>query len=113
MPPLTLLTGEPADWSDERNRLLATALILLENETCSGCGTQAWYGHSSNRDIAFEVESSVCFGCAELEKDAENDRRGARRKPKGEFRYVVPQNVWPEQPLPSRSELYSAEESKR
>jgi hypothetical protein len=106
------LSGDPSDWTDERNRLLATALTLLEDETCS-CGTPAWIGHSTDRNITFEIDSTTCFGCAELEKDAENDRRGARKKPKGEFRFVVPQNVWPEQPLPSRSELYSAEESKR
>lgn len=108
-----MLTGEASEWSDERNRLLATALILLEQETCSGCGTPAWYGHSTDRNITFAVESTTCFGCAEIEKDQENDRRGARKKPKGEFRYVVPHNVWPDEPLPSRSELYSAEESKR
>jgi len=109
---MTLLTGEASTWADERNRLLATALTVLEEETCPHCGTPAWIGHSSDRNIVFDVDAATCFGCAEIEKDQENDRRG-RKKPKGEFRYVVPRSVWPDEPLPSRSELYSAEESKR
>ena len=113
LPPLTLLTGEDPNWADERNRLLATALTVLETETCTHCGTPAWIGHSTDRNIVFEIESTTCYGCAEVEKDQENDRRSNRKKPRGEFRFPVPKSAWPDEPLPSRSELYSAEESKR
>lgn len=109
LPPLTLLTGEDPNWADDRNRLLATALTVLESETCPHCSTPSWIGHSTDRNITFDVDSTTCFGCAEIERDQENDRRNSRSKPKGEFRYVVPHNVWPDEPLPSRAELYRAE----
>lgn len=104
-PPLTLLTGEASDWSDERNRVLAMALTLLESETCSSCGTPGWLGHSTNNEIAFSVKSSICYGCAELEQDREN-RRHSRR---GEMRYVVPHSVWEGGSLPSRHDCYQEE----
>jgi hypothetical protein len=69
-------------------------------------------GHSTDRNIVFDVDSTTCYGCAEMEKDQEAERRG-RKKPKGEIRFVVPRNAWPDEPIPSRSELYSAEEKKR
>jgi len=107
LPPLTLLTGKKSDWSDERNRLLAVALTILEDETCSQCGVPVWLGHSSNNEIEFEVHSSICFSCADLEKDRED--RGRKPK-KGETRYAIARNVWGDDvPLPSRFDSYMEE----
>lgn len=88
--------------------MLAVALTVLEEETCSNCGTPAWIGHSTDNAIAFDVESSVCYGCAELEKDKDN-RKGAKSG-KGEVRYVRPHNVWEGQSLPSRHDSYMREQ---
>lgn len=107
MPPLTLLTGEPPDWSDERNRMLAVALTVMEAEVCS-CGTPSWIGQSSDRNIIFDVDSTVCHGCAEMERYEESDRRTQKKKVKGESLFVVPRNVWPDEPLPSRADYYTA-----
>jgi hypothetical protein len=104
-----MLTGRPSDWSDERNRKLATALTILEEETCKSCGTPAWIGHSTNNEIVFDMKSSVCYGCAELERDREDmeRNRGGRQRMKGETRYVNPRSVWGEEyRLPSRVHAY-------
>jgi hypothetical protein len=88
--------------------VLAVALTLLEEETCNGCGTPLWIGHSTDNTIAFEVKSSVCYGCAELEKDREQQQN--RQKPsRGETRYVDAYSVWGD-PLPSRFESYARED---
>lgn len=109
---MTLMTGEETGWTDDRNRLLAVALTLLESESCGSCGTPSWIGHSTNNEISFEVESSTCFGCAELEKSNEDEQRRRKKKQRGEVKYVVPRMVWDDQEIPSRSELYVAEELK-
>lgn len=104
-----MLTGEPSDWSDERNRKLAMALTILEEETCKSCGTPAWIGMSTNNQIVFDLKGAVCYGCAEIEKDREDSekRRGGRTRQKGENRYVSPRNVWgADYPLPSRAHSY-------
>lgn len=109
MPPLTMLMGTPSDWSDERNRKLALALTILEDETCKSCGTPAWIGHSTNNELIFDIKGSVCYGCAELERDKENyeKKRGGRPRQKGETKYVSPRNVWgADHPLPSRAHSY-------
>lgn len=109
MTPMTMLTGEPSDWSDERNRKLAVALTILEEETCKSCGTPAWIGHSTNNEIVFDLKGSICYGCAELEKEREGQekKRGGRVRQKGETRYVSPRNVWGDgRALPSRSHAY-------
>lgn len=106
-----MLTGEASDWSDERNRLIAVGLTILESETCS-CGTPTWIGHSTNRDIAFKVESATCFGCAEIEKDREEREKNKRKPSRGEKRYPSAYNVWEGEPLPSRRASYEAEAGK-
>lgn len=113
LPPMELLTGEKTSWKDERNRMLAVALTLLEAETCNSCGTPAWIGHSTNNEITFDVETSVCYGCAELEKDqgAVSKDGKAKRKPRpGEVRYVVARNIWEGKKLPSRYAGYTGKE---
>ena len=103
IPPLQMITGEPSGWDNDRNRLLAVALTLLEDETCKGCGTPIWLGHSSNNEVVFDVMASTCFGCAEVDKKREI--AGKKHKP-GESHYVVPRNVWEEGKLPGRYEEY-------
>lgn len=85
------------------------ALTLLEEETCKQCGTPAWIGHSTDNTIAFEVKSSVCYGCAELEKDRDDEQSNKRKKTRGEVRYIEPYNVWGDA-LPSRFDSYSREQ---
>lgn len=110
--PLLFLTGEDLGWTESRNRMLAAAWTILEAESCGSCGTPVWLGHSSNNEIQFEVRTTTCYGCAELEK--EQDTRisttgKTRRKPTpGESPYVVPYNVFRDEGavLPSRREEY-------
>jgi hypothetical protein len=104
-----MLTGKTTDWSDERNRKLANALTILEDETCKGCGTPAWIGHSTNNEIVFDLKSSICYPCAELEREREamEKGRGGRARRKGETRYPAPRNVWgTDHALPSRAHAY-------
>lgn len=104
-----MLTGEETTWKDDRNRKLATALIILEEETCKGCGTPAWIGHSTNNEIVFDIKSSICYGCADLERERESAEkgRGGRPRQKGENKYVRPRSVWNDgRALPSRAHSY-------
>jgi hypothetical protein len=113
IPPLELLTGKKVGWSDDRNRFLAVALTLMEDETCKSCGTPAWIGHSTNNEIAFSVKSTVCYGCAELERDRDSvssDGKQKRKARPGETRYVAAHNVWEGKPLPSRYSGYTGKE---
>lgn len=103
--PLEILLGESSEgWRDERNRLLAMALTLLEEETCSHCGTPAWIGHSTDNEIVFDVKSTVCYGCAELERD--QDSRKGKKNLRGVSYYTKARSVWEEGRLPSRKESY-------
>lgn len=102
LPPIQMLTGEKSGWGDDRNRLLAVALTLLEDESCKSCGTPVWLGHSSNNEVVFSLKTSTCYGCAEMDKARENRKKA---KP-GEAYYVVAHNVWDEGPLPGRYEEY-------
>lgn len=101
------MTGKDTSWSDERNRLLAVALTILESETCNNCGTPAWIGRSTDSEIVFDIESTTCFGCAELEKDRESNQ--SRKTSKGEIRYAKARNVWEDGKLPSRYDSYMRE----
>lgn len=111
--PLLFLVGEEYGWAEYRNRLLAAAMTLLDAETCKSCGTPVWLGHSSNNEIQFEVRTTTCYGCAELEKEQDtrvSSTGQARRKPTpGESPYVVPYNVFRDEgaTLPSRQEEYA------
>ena len=112
VPPLLILTGEDAGWTDLRNRMLSVALTVLDDETCTSCGTPVWYGHSTNNEIQFKVQATVCYGCAEIERtqNARVSSTGqAKRKPTpGESLYVTPYHVWHEHGhrLPTRHEEY-------
>jgi hypothetical protein len=104
-----MITGKPSDWADERNRKLAMATTILEEESCKSCGTPAWIGMSTNNEIVFDIKSTTCYACAELEKDRESYEKGRGGKPrqKGETRYARPRNVWGEgHSLPSRAHSY-------
>lgn len=104
-----MLTGVESSWADEKNRKLAIALQILEDETCKSCGTPAWVGMSTNNEIVFDLKGAICYGCGEIEKERESSEkgRGGRVRQKGETRYVAPRNVWgPDHHLPSRSHAY-------
>jgi hypothetical protein len=103
-----MLTGKKSSWRDERNRMLAIALEMTESETCKGCGTPLWLGHSTDSEIQFKVESTTCYGCAELDK---GQKQSGSQKPKpGEQKYVTPYNVWEGKALPSRYDAYREQE---
>jgi hypothetical protein len=103
IPPLTLLSGDHSGWDKEENRLLAVALTLLEDESCKSCGMPVWLGHSSNNEVVFDLKTTTCYGCAEVDKA----REAASRKSKpGETHYVIPRNVWEGGKLPGRYEEY-------
>lgn len=108
LPPTVVLRheGNVNVWR-EQDFLLATALQILDAETCKSCGTPAWLGHSTNNHIQFDIEEATCYGCLELGK-AQEERNKAKKSNKehGKTYYPVPKNVFPEKPLPSRREEY-------
>lgn len=97
VPPTQVIRGEPTRWS-RQDSVLSMALVLLEKETCNNCGVVSWHGHSTNREVVMEVDSTTCFGCMELEKRQEDK---TNKLGKGEKPYVM-SRMWDNSDLPSR-----------
>lgn len=57
---------------------------------CGKCGTPAWYGRSESSEISFEVEHTICYACAEL--DRERNQPNFKQEP-GETSYAVPKGI--------------------
>ena len=102
MPPLDIILGTNAGWS-RTNRMLAQALTIVEDETCGQCKTPLWLAYGTDNRVQFEVETSFCYACAALEKHREENKKD---KQPGQVVYVKPYNVFEDEPLPSRRELY-------
>lgn len=102
VPPLEILTGDSEGWS-RTNRLLAQALTIVEEETCSQCKTPLWLAYGTDNRVQFKVEESFCYSCAELEKHRSKHKKDQQP---GQVVYVTPYNVFENEPLPSRRELY-------
>lgn len=108
IPPTTAVLGGggTSEWT-HRDVLAATALTLLDVETCKSCGTPAWIGHSTDNRVLFRVEEATCHACAELGKAQDDRDRGKnRKKHHGKTFYPTAYNVYKDQPLPSRREEY-------
>lgn len=86
-----------------KDRVLATAVIQLEGETCPNCGTPYWLGHTSHGSVDYAVEFDQCLACAELEevtKDMKLDP-GVRASVRA---VGATDESGGEEPLPSRQE---------
>lgn len=109
LPPTAVLRheGNINNW-EEKDFLLATALQVLDAETCASCGTPAWLGHSTNNHIQFNIEDATCYGCLELGKAQEerNKSKSKGSKEHGKTYYPVAHNVFPDKPLPTRRQEY-------
>lgn len=67
-----------ASWANDRNRLLALALTILEAQTCSGCG-QPLHEAASDDPPDYSPENYRCAGCAVLSQaGSENDEPGTK-----------------------------------
>lgn len=89
-------------WSAQ-DRVIATAVLVLEEEKCPNCGTPYWLGHTSHGSVDYRVDFDQCLACAELEettKDVKLDP-GVRASVRA-VGAVDESGV--EEPLPSRQE---------
>lgn len=102
-PPLMMILGKDDGWT-WTNRLLAQALTIVEDESCGKCHTPLWLAYGTDNRVQFKVETSHCYACAALEKE-ESEHKNNRQP--GEVHYVKPYNVFDDEPLPSRRELYA------
>lgn len=111
LPPTAVIRSSSTvgTWNED-DYLLASALTVLESETCSSCGTPAWLGHSTNNLIEFKVEEATCHACAELGK-AEEERGKQKKKSHGKTFYPIARNVFKDRPLPTRHEEYERRRS--
>jgi hypothetical protein len=98
---MTIILGKNDGWT-EQNRLLAQALTIVEEETCSQCKTPLWLAYGTDNRVQFEVDTSYCYACAELQKHQSEHKE----KQPGEVVYVKPYNVFEGERLPTRRELY-------
>lgn len=83
------------------NRKLRAAWKVLQDETCSSCGTVAWHGRSDDSTIDFQTKETTCYGCATVE----NERSERKKIDPGTTLYPVAKVVDADE-LPSRSDWY-------
>lgn len=111
VPPLSILTGSEQGWT-QLNRLLATALTIMEEETCKNCNTPLWWAYSTDNRVQFNVSTTVCYGCAKLDETkngVSKDGKAKKELKPGEMLYVKPYNVVAGEKLPSRHDSYTRE----
>lgn len=107
MPPTKVIRPDAPDGWTEKDSLLAMAMTVLESETCNQCNTPVWIGYSTDNTLQFKLESTVCYGCAELEKDRKaQEKKKDRVATPGESKYVVPYTVFDSGSMPSRKDLF-------
>lgn len=96
------------------NQKLLLAWQILKDESCSRCGTPAWFGRHDDPRIKFRIEKSVCGGCAEEEEESERrDKVKGKPKPHGETTYPVVYEAYKGEPLPRRDDWLAAEYEKQ
>lgn len=103
-PTAAVLCKEDVHTWNPDDHLLATALTVLEAETCSHCGTPAWLGYSADKWIEFQIEEAVCYGCMEMGRNQE-ERSKQKNKEHGKTYYPVPRGVLGRE-LPTRTQEY-------
>ena len=89
--------------------LLLEAYQILQDETCSMCGSPIWIcrnEYASN--VGFKIKSAKCFAKAELDKHNERqEKKKSKSKKHGEQDYVVPY-AYDDGDLPSRMSYLTA-----
>lgn len=88
-------------WST-MDRLLATAVMQLEDEKCPSCGTPYWLGHTAHSSVDYKVDFDQCLACAELEEVTKDLKMDPGVRPS--VRAVGVNDGGVEEPLPSRQE---------
>ena len=72
--------------------LLLEAYQMLQDETCSMCGSPIWIcrnEYASN--VGFKIKSAKCFAKAELDKHQEREeKKNKKNKKYGQQDYIVP-----------------------
>ena len=83
---MSVLRGErkPVKKFTAKDRAFALALTVYEADLCGGCGKPMSLT-SGDHPHDYEVETTTCVGCAELEMFLE----GSREPEKGEKTFVV------------------------
>lgn len=67
-----------AEWSSE-DRNQVEALILLEQLTCTGCGS--WLPHSTDPRFVALVDTGTCYGCRSMQIVQRTDADRHREDP--------------------------------
>jgi hypothetical protein len=98
---MLLTDKQPSDGWSLTDKKLAIAFQILEEETCPDCGIPLWIGHSDDENIVFEIKSTVCYSCAEVE--AARDKPSKRKDVKGKKRNIV---IDPASKVPSRRTFF-------
>lgn len=83
---LSEFRGQDAGWSDPKNRLLALAVKVYERSLCPDCRQDRGRSHDDKMDGWYNVQTEVCYGCAEVEQ---YQRDAKAEPPAGMKLYVV------------------------
>lgn len=86
---------------------LLEAYQILQDETCNQCGNPIWLCRSTNNDIQFKMEKTVCHATATEEKWVKRKKTSKKdwEPEPGTTYYPVPYTISKE-PLPTRFDYY-------
>jgi hypothetical protein len=72
--------------------LLLEAYQMLQDETCSMCGSPIWIcRNESAANVGFKIKTATCFAKVELDKHQEREEKKNKKKKKyGEQEYIIP-----------------------
>lgn len=82
---------------------------MLQDETCSMCGSPIWICRNEYAtNVGFKIKSAKCFAKTELEKHQEREeKKNKKNKKYGEQDYVIPY-TYDGQDLPTRMSYFNA-----
>ena len=101
-----LFHEQPSDPWTQFDFMLVEALQILEDETCSECGSPIWVCRNEEaQNVGFKVKMTRCFAKAELEKWQEKQQKKKTKILPGEIPYAV-SFTYDDGPMPSRSSYY-------
>jgi NAD-dependent dihydropyrimidine dehydrogenase PreA subunit len=104
-----LFHEQPSEPWNEFDFLLVEAMQVLQDETCSQCGSPIWICRNEEaHNVGFKIKKSKCFAQAELDKHKEKqDKKKSTKKAYGETEYVMPY-TYDGTDFPSRQSYYES-----
>ena len=113
MRPTAVLYRKPdpfSGWSDLDYKLVQ-AYQTIKDETCSKCGNPVWLCRSTDSNIDWSIDTSVCYATRAIEARRFRDDNDTKKQPTatekakwGADYFATPRPIVPGAELPTRSQ---------